>query len=151
MPSQVAPPNKPLVNKEIITERVRALTDAPSGRELVEKAFVYMTSLSRECRKGLTSKFEQEHKGMPFESVEPTIRKEVEAWFAGRDRNITVRHEKSDQGRPGEILLTYSGASKDAHFKFRVDAQFTVAGSSANSPAYLKAINVNVDKRDFTK
>jgi len=127
------------------------LTDAPSGRELVEKAFVYMTTLSRECRKGLTSKFEQEHKGMPFESVEPTMRKEVEAWFAGRDRNITVKHEKSDRGRPGEVLLLYSGTSKDAHFKFRVDAQFTLAGSSANALSYLKAINVNVDKRDFTK
>jgi hypothetical protein len=127
------------------------LTDAPSGRALVEKAFVYMTTLSRECRKGLTSKFEQEHKGIPFESVEPTMRKEVEAWFAGRDRNITVKHERSDRGRLGEILLTYSGASKDAHFKFQVDAQFTLAGSSENAPAYLKAINVNVDKRDFTK
>jgi hypothetical protein len=127
------------------------LTDAPSGRELVEKTFVYMTTLSKECRKGLTSKFEQEHKGITFDSVEPTMRKEVEAWFASRDRNITVRHEKSDSGRPGEILLLYAGASKDAHFKFRVDAQFTLAGSSPNAPAYLKALNVNVDKRDFTK
>jgi hypothetical protein len=127
------------------------LTDAPSGRELVEKTFVYMTNLSRECRKGLTGKFEQEHKGIPFESVEPTMRKEVEAWFTGRDRNITVKHEKSDLGRPGEVLLTYSGASKDTHFKFSVDAQFTLAGQTPNAPAYLKAVNVKVDKRDFTK
>jgi phage gpG-like protein len=127
------------------------LTDAPSGRQLVEKTFVYMTNLSRECRKALTSKFEQEHKGLPFESVEATMRKEVEAWFAERDKNINVKHEKSDKGRPGEILMTYSGASKDAHFKFRVDAQFTLTGSSEKSPAYLKALNVNVDKRDFTK
>ena len=127
------------------------MTDAPSRREMVEKAFIYMSNLSRECRKALTSKFERQHKGIPFESVEPSMRKEVEAWFAGRDRNITVKHEKSEKGRPGEILLTYSGASKDAHFKFSVDAQFTLAGSAANAPAYLKAINVNVDKRNFTK
>jgi hypothetical protein len=127
------------------------LTDAPSGRELVEKAYVYMSTLSRECRKGLTNKFEQEDRGLPFGSVEPTLRKEVEAWFAGRDRNISVRHESSSRGRPGEILLTYSGANKDAHFKFRIDAQFTVAGSGDNAPAYLKSLNVNVDKRDFTK
>jgi UTP:GlnB (protein PII) uridylyltransferase len=127
------------------------LTDAPSGRELVEKAFVYMTNLSKECRKGLTSKFEQEHKGIPLGLVEPTIRKEVESWFAERDKNIAVRHEKSDRGRPGEVLMTYSAASKDAHFKFRIDAQFTLAGSSEKAPAYLKALNVNVDKRDFTK
>ena len=127
------------------------MTDAPSGRQLVEKAFVYMSTLSKECRKGLTNKFEQEDRGLPFGSVEPSLRKEVEAWFAGRDRNITVRHESSTRGRPGEILLTYSGANKDAHFKFRIDAQFTVAGAGDNAPAYLKSLNVNVDKRDFTK
>jgi len=127
------------------------LTDAPSGRELVEKTFVYMTTLSRECRKGLTNKFEQEDRGLPFGSVEPTLRKEVEAWFAGRDRNITVKHESSDRGRLGEVLLTYSGATKDAHFKFRVNAQFTLGGAGESAPAYLKSLNVNVDKRDFTK
>lgn len=127
------------------------MTDAPSGREIVEKTFVYMTTLSKECRKGLTNKFEQEDKGLPFGSVEPTLRKEVDAWFAGRDRNITVKHEKSDRGRSGEILLTYSGTTKDAHFKFRVDAQFTLAGAGETAPAYLKSLNVNVDKRDFTK
>jgi len=127
------------------------MTDAPTGRQLVEKAFVYMTNLSKECRKSLTTSFAQTHKGMPFETVEPTMRKEVEAWFAGRDRNITIKHEKSDTGRPGEILMTYSGANKDAHFKFQVDAQFTLSGSGAKAPSYLKSINVNVDKRDFTK
>jgi hypothetical protein len=131
--------------------REEILTDSPSGRQLVEKTFVYMTNLSRECRKALTSKFEQEYKGVPFESVEPTMRKEVETWFAGRDKNIGVKHEKSDKGRPGEILMTYAGASKDAHFKFRVDAQFTLADSSEKAPAYIKVLNVNVDKRDFTK
>lgn len=127
------------------------MTDSPSGRQLVEKTFVYMTNLSRECRKALTSKFEQEHKGVAFESVEPTMRTEVESWFAGRDKNINVKHEKTDKGRPGEIRMTYAGASKDAHFKFHVDAQFTLTGSSEQAPAYLKALNVNVDKRDFTK
>jgi hypothetical protein len=79
------------------------------------------------------------------------LRKEVETWFASRDRNITVKHEKTDTGRPGEILMTYSAANKDAHFKFQVDAQFTLSGSTPQAPSYLKAINVNVDKRDFTK
>jgi len=127
------------------------LTDAPSGRELVEKAFVYMTALSKECRKALTNKFEQAHKGIPFESVESTMRKEVESWFAERDKNINVNHEKSEKGRQGEVLMTFSGASKDAHFKFHVDAQFTMAGASEKAPAYVKTININVDKRDFVK
>lgn len=127
------------------------MTDTPSSRELVEKAFVYMTSLSRECRKTLSANFEQAHKGISFDSVEPTMRKEIESWFTERDRNIKIRHEKSVTGRPGEIMMTYAGENKDAHFKFHVAALFTLAGSAGNSPSYLKNLNVNVDKRDFMK
>lgn len=127
------------------------LTDTPSGRDLVEKAFTYMTSLSRECRKALTAKFEQVHRGMPLDSVEPTMKKEIESWFAERDKNITIKHENSSKGRLGEILMTYAGANKDAHFKFHINALFTLAGAAENAPSYLKTINVNVDKRDFTK
>ena len=110
------------------------MTDAPTGRQLVEKTFVYMTNLSRECRKSLTASFGQTHKGIPFEQVEPMMRKEVESWFSSRDRNITVKHERSDKGRPGEVLMTYAGATKDAHFKFHIDAQFTLAGPTESPP-----------------
>jgi len=127
------------------------MTDVQTGRQIVEKTFVYMTTLSRECRKSLTTSFSQTHKGIPFETVEPILRQEVESWFPNRDRNITVKHEKSEKGRPGEISMTYAGATKDAHFKFHIDAQFTLAGSSEAAASYLKTINVNVDKRDFTK
>ena len=127
------------------------MTDAQTGRQIVEKTFVYMTTLSRECRKSLTTSFGQTHKGIPFEAVEPIMRKEVESWFPNRDRNITVKHEKSDKGRPGEISMTYAGTTKDAHFKFHIDAQFTLAGPSETAASYLKTININVDKRDFTK
>jgi len=137
--------------KTIVLTEVRAVTDVKSGKELVEKAFGYMTNLSKECRKGLATKFEQTHKGIPFESVEPTMRKEVESWFGERDKNITVRHEKSSSGRPGEVLITYAGANKDAHFKFHVDSVFNTAGPTGSAPSYLKTINVYVDKREFTK
>ena len=127
------------------------MTDVKSGPELVEKTFAYMSNLSRECRKALTAKFGQAYRGMPFSSIEPALRKEIESWFTERDRNITVKHERSGTGKPGEIMITYSGANKDAHFKFQVDGQFTVTGSAPDAPTYLKNINVTVDKRDFTK
>ena len=110
-----------------------------------------MTTIAKECRKALTTSFGQTHKGVPFDSIQATMRKEIEAWFAERDTNITLRYEKSSIGRPGEILITYSGATKDARFKFYVDGVFSLAGSSTDAPAYLKTINVRVDKRDFTK
>ena len=127
------------------------MTDAPSGRELVEKTFVYMTSLGRECRKALTVQFEQVHKGLPFDSIEPIMRREIEAWFTQRDKKIKVTHEKSSAGKPGELLITYLGATKDAHFKFHVNSSFTLTGSEPKASSYLKSVNVHVDKRDFTK
>jgi len=117
----------------------------------VEKAFVYMTNLSRECRKALTAKFGAEYRGISFDQVEPAMRREIESWFPERDRNITIKHERSSTGKPGEVMMTYSGANKDAHFKFHVDSQFVTTGSTANAASYLKNINVTVDKREFTR
>jgi hypothetical protein len=127
------------------------VTDVKSGPELVEKAFAYMTNLSRECRKALNTKFGQAYKGISLDSVEPAMRKEIESWFAERDKNISIKHEKSSSGKPGEVMITYSGTNKDAHFKFNVDGAFTLAGGSPTSPVYVKNINVTVDKRDFTR
>ena len=127
------------------------MTDVKSGPELVEKTFAYMSNLSRECRKVLTAKFGQNYKGMPFGSIEPTMRKEIESWFTERDRNITIKHERSINGKSGEILMTYSGANKDAHFKFHVDGMFTMAGTSPDAPTYVKNITITVDKREFTR
>lgn len=95
--------------------------------------------------------FEHEHKGIPFDSVEKVMRQAVEFWFAKRDKNITISYDKSLSGRLGEILLTYSGATKDAHFKIHVDGFFTLTSSSNNAPSYLKSLNLYVDKRDFTR
>jgi lysine/ornithine N-monooxygenase len=127
------------------------MTDVKSGPELVEKAFVYMSNLSRECRKALTAKFGQAYKGIPFASIEPAMRKEIESWFGERDRNLTVKHEQSSSGKPGEIMMTYSGGTKGAHFKFHVDGLFMVTGSDPGAPTYVKNINVTVDKREFTR
>ena len=110
-----------------------------------------MTALTKECRKVLTVQFEHKYKGVPFDSVEPTMRQEIESWFAKRDKNITVKHDKSVDGRPGELLMTYSGETRDTHFKFHVDSLFTLAGSSKNAPSYLRNMNVSVDKREFTR
>ena len=127
------------------------MTDKLTSPELVEKAFGYISVLTKECRKALTIKFEREHKGIPFNSVEAIIRKEVESYFTTRDRNVKLSYTNSSVVRPGEILVTYSGATKDAHFKMHVNGLFTLGGSSSVAPSYMKSLNLNVDKRDFTR
>ncbi len=132
-------------------KKVVYLTDTHSGEKLVEKTFMYLTSTTKECRKAMTEQFGQQHKGIPFDTVERVLRQEIESWFSKRDKNITLSYDKSAFGKPGEILVTYSGATKDAHFKVHVNGVFTLTGSSNNAPSYLKSLNLYVDKRDFTK
>ena len=127
------------------------MTDKLTGSDLVEKAFVYIASLSRECRKALTMKFERGHRGIPFDSVEAVMRREVESWFTARDRNLKLSYVQSVTGKSGEISAIFLGAAKDAHFKIHVDGFFTLVGSSSKAPSYLKSLNLSVDKRDFKK
>ncbi len=127
------------------------MTDKLTNSKAVEKTFVYITELAKECRKALTAKFEREHKGIPFDSVDAVMRKEVESWFTIRDVNVKLSYTKSVIGRLGEILITYSGATKDARFKINVNGLFTLIGSSSKASSYLKSLNLQVDKRDFTR
>jgi len=127
------------------------LTDKLTASKLVERTFVYIDSLTRECRKAMTIKFEHEHKGIPFDSMEAVMRKEVESWFTMRDRNVKLCYTKSMIVRPGEILIIYSGATRDARFKIHVSGLFTIAGSSSTASSYLKSLSLHVDKRDFTR
>ena len=127
------------------------MTDKLTGSELVEKTFAYVTILTRECRKALTTSFEHERKGISIDSLETVMRQEIESWFAMRDRNINLSHVKTTSGRQGEILFVYSGETKDTHFKIYVDSLFTVVSSSGKTSAYLKSLNVRADKRDFMK
>jgi len=117
----------------------------------VEKAFVYVTSLAKECRRALVTKFEREYKGIPFDSVESIIRREVESWFVTRDKKIKLSHARSATGKSGEIGVVFLGETKDAHFKINVEGLFTLAGPSSNASSYLKSLSLNTDKRDFTK
>jgi len=128
------------------------LTDKLTGHKLVEKTFAYITSLAKEGRKPLTTRFERDNRGIPFDTIEAVVTKEIESWFANRDRNLQIRLEKSIKGKTGEIFQTYTGATKDARFKIHADALFTLTDQSNQaSPSYLKNLNLYADERDFTK
>ncbi|MCK5403252.1 hypothetical protein KAI60_03985 [Candidatus Bathyarchaeota archaeon] len=127
------------------------MTDKLKASERVEKKFVYIFALTKECRKALTAKFKREHNGLPFDSLESVMRREVESWFTIRDRHIELNHDESKVGKPGELFITYLGSTKEMRFKIHIKGLFTLAGSSSKSPAYLKSLNLNIDKREFNK
>jgi len=128
------------------------LTDKLTGRKLVEKTFSYVVSLTKEGRRPLTMRFERDNRGIPFDTAEALVTKEIESWFANRDRNLQIRLEKSIKGKAGEIFQTYTGATKDARFKIHADAIFTLTDQSNKaSPSYLKNLNLYADERDFSR
>ena len=127
------------------------MTDKLKASERVEKKFVYIFALTKECRKALTAKFKREHNGLPFDSIEPVMRKEVESWFIIRDRHIELNHDESKVGKPGELFITYLGSTKETCFKIHINGLFQLAGSSSKSPSYIKSLNLNVDRREFNK
>jgi len=48
------------------------------------------------------------------------------------------------------VRTSFIGESKKARFKLHADAVFTLTGATAESPSYLRELNVTVDKRPFT-
>jgi len=127
------------------------VTDKLKRSERIKKKLVYISSLTKECRKFLTTKFEREYKGLPFDSIEPIIRKEIDSWFSFRDSNIVLNHDESVVSKPGELHVTYLGSTKETGFAIHINSTFTLAGSSVKSPAYIKSLNLSVDKRESEK
>ncbi len=126
------------------------MTDPSSGKESVQKTFVYVDSVGKECRKALTTDFGQSHKGVRFDAVSQMLQQGVLDWFVRRDRNLKLVHESTDDSRLGEVRMLFKGEAKRVRFKIRFDASFTLTGQSRDSQCFLKAVNVSVDPRDFS-
>jgi len=126
------------------------LTDTLSGKSMVQKTFVYVDSVGKECRKALTVDFGQSHKGVRFDAVSQLLRQAVLDWFARRDRNLKLVHESTDDRRLGEVRIVFQGEAGKVHFRIRFDASFTLAGQLRDSQCFLKGVNVSVDSRDFS-
>ena len=126
------------------------MTDQLTGREDTARILAYAESLAKECRKGLTLEFNQEHKGVPFNTTPQVLRDSLLAWFGRRDKNLKLTAESSNSAKLGEVRAVFNGETKKIRFKINLDARFTVNGGSNESPCYLKELNVTIDKRAFS-
>lgn len=94
--------------------------------------------------------FNQKHKGIALNSAPDILRQSVLAWFPKRDPMLKIAHEKTTQGRPGEVRIDFRGETKAVRFKVHLHAVFAVNGQSPDSPAFLKDVNLSVDPREFS-
>ncbi len=121
------------------------MTDQLTGKEDAQRILAYIESIAKESRKALTIEFNQKHKGIPFNSAPEVLRDSLLAWFSRRDKNVRLTLETTNSARPGEVRSVFTGETKKVQFKVRADAMFTMAGS-AESPCYLKELNVTIDR-----
>ncbi|HZY47825.1 MAG TPA: hypothetical protein VFE96_08530 [Candidatus Bathyarchaeia archaeon] len=126
------------------------MTDAPKGREVLQKTFTYIENVSKESRKALMEEFSQNHKGMPLDTATDALRQSVLKWFPRRDPMLKLAHEKTGQTRPGDVRMDFRGETKSVRFKIHLHAIFTVNNQSPDSPSFLREVNVSVDPREFS-
>jgi len=78
------------------------------------------------------------------------LRQTVLDWFPRRDPMLKLVHEKTSQGKPGDVRMDFRGETKAVRFKVHLHAVFAVNGQSPNSPSFLKEVNLLVDAREFS-
>ena len=123
------------------------MTDPLTGKEDIQRILDYTESVAKESRKALTLEFNQNHKGIPFETASQVLRTSLIDWFLKRDKNLRITYESGNVTRIGEVRTVFLGETKKVRFKIHADATFTVTGGSPASPCYLKELIVAVDKR----
>ncbi|MBM3897580.1 MAG: hypothetical protein FJ358_03530 [Thaumarchaeota archaeon] len=124
------------------------MTDALTAKELVEKTYLYLDKLTKECRKDVMDDLSKARPANVNELARAVSYAMLE-WFGRRDRYIRIMFDPRsvrDTPEPG-IIITFTGENKDAMFKFTTHIIYYMAGSVC----YTKNISINVDKRDFTK
>jgi hypothetical protein len=126
----------------------RYLTDALTSKALVEKTYVYVDKLTKECRKDMMGDLSKVRPANANELAR-AVSNAILEWFGRRDRYIRIMFDPRmirDTPEPG-IMLTFTGENKDIAFKFTTHITYYMAGNVC----YTKNISINVDKRDFTK
>ncbi len=126
------------------------MTDAPKGKEVLQKTITYIENVSKESRKALMEEFSQKYKGIALNAASDTLRQSVLGWFPRRDPMLKIFHEKTNQGKPGDVRMDFRGETKTVQFKVHLHATFAVNGSAPDSPSFLKEVNLSVDPREFS-
>ena len=124
------------------------MTDAPTAKALVEKTYVYVDKLTKECRKDIMGDLSK-LRPVNVNELARAVSNAMLDWFERRDRYIHIMFDPRmvrDTPEPG-IMMTFSGENKGTTFKFTSHITYYMAGNVC----YTKNININVDKRDFNK
>ena len=127
---------------------LQRLTDQLKVKQLVEKTYLYLDRLTKECRRDIMEDLSKERPANANELARAVSNAMLE-WFGRRDKYIRIMFDPRlvrDTPEPG-IMMTFTGENKDVAFKFTSHTTYYMAGNVC----YTKNISINVDKRDFNK
>ncbi len=122
------------------------MTDKLAGKDDSRRLLGYVESVAKESRKALTLEFNEKHKGIPFKTTGQILRDSLIAWFGRRDKNLRITAETVNIAKLGEVRAVFGGETKNVRFKVHADATFSLTSASADSPCYLKELNVSIDR-----
>src|SRR5690349_13438782 len=122
------------------------MTDKLAGKDDAQRLLGYVESVAKESRKALTLEFNEKHKGIPFNTTSQVLRDSLIAWFGRRDKNLKIKAESASSAKLGEVRTVFSGETKNVRFRVHADATFSLASGLADSPSYLKELNVSIER-----
>lgn len=131
------------------------MTDPLSAKELVEKTYLYVDRVVKECRKNLLPQILSQKKPLGQAEIGPYLGKTLEEWFTKRDRLLNIRWEPHSVklGSKNDVHLSFSGKNRDAVFTISCDAEYVPVQdpNTGEKRFYLKAINVVAERSSFRR
>ncbi len=128
------------------------MTDPQSAKELVEKAYIYIDRLTKECKKSLMPKFISEKRTGSIDELIQYSAHEVEAWFWARDRGLGLKANSAlaKKGPRGDFHVILSGKNKDAKFELNFDVD-TVPNATTPDAYLIRNFNISAEKSKFSR
>jgi hypothetical protein len=131
------------------------MTDPLSAKELVEKTYLYVDRVVKECRKNLVAQLVAQRKPLRESEVAAYLGKTIEDWFNKRDRLLNVRWDQKDArlGFKNDVHLVFSGRNKDAVFTLGCDAECVPIHDPATGEKrfYLKSVVITAERSNFRR
>ncbi|MEM3671052.1 MAG: hypothetical protein QW767_04830 [Thermoprotei archaeon] len=143
---------KRLIFEGRIDKKEAALTDPLSSKELVDKCYVYVDRVIKECRKSFLAQYAASKKKFAKSQLELSLGRDLESWFMRRDKLLNVKFDPQSvrSGPKGDTHFTLKGATKDAKFVIHCDAE-TVKVPGDESSLILSSANIHAERADFQK
>jgi endo-beta-N-acetylglucosaminidase D len=128
------------------------LTDPLSAKELVEKTYLYVDRVAKECKKTLLTKITTEKKALSKNELSSFVGSEIEKWFAQRDKSLNIKWDRSSfvLDPKNRFHLVFRGANKDAKFELSCDGE-VFADPFNPERVFIKSLDLKAERTKFQR